>query len=220
MEYVNGGSLSSHLKKKDLSSVQRFKLAMDTVRGIRYLHEYDPPILHRDIKPDNVLVEQTWNQDSGQWLFRGKVTDFGTSRHAIISRLEEEKQKLTAKVGTPPYQAPEIIRGDQNYASSADIYSLGITFNEIYTQEEPYNDQPGLFKSPFTFFKAVVEEGIRPTIPDEMPKNYAILIKQCWSKKPGKRPNTGEIEQRLKPIMNEQIAQECSASGSKLLIDF
>jgi hypothetical protein len=220
VEYVNGGSLSSRLKKKDLSLVQRFKLAMDTVRGLRYLHEYDPPILHRDIKPDNVLVEQTWDQNSGQWLLRGKVTDFGTSRHAIISRLEEEKQKLTAKVGTPPYQAPEIIRGDQNYASSADIYSLGITFNELYTQEEPYSDRLDLFKSPFTFFKAVVEEGTRPTIPDEMPKNYATLIRQCWSKKPSKRPNTREIEHRLKPIVNEQIAQECSASGSKFLIDF
>jgi len=218
VEYVNGGSLSSHLKKKDLSLVQRFKLAMDTVRGIRYLHEYDPPILHRDIKPDNVLVEQEWDQESGQWLLRGKVTDFGTSRHAIINRLEEEKQKLTAKVGTPPYQAPEVIRGDQNYTRSADIYSLGITFNEIYTQEAPYSDRLDLFKSPFRFFKAVVEEGIRPTIPDEMPKNYAALIKKCWSRRSDKRPDIGKVEQQLKPIVEEQIAQEYSV-GKNVLLD-
>jgi len=206
VEYVGGGSLASHLKKKDLTLVQRLGLGLDTVRGVRYLHECDPPIWHRDIKPDNVLVEYTWNQTNEQWLPRGKVTDFGTARQKILNRTEKA---LTKGVGTPIYQAPEIITGSRDYSEKADIYSIGICLHEIYTQKEPYSDQPELFKSPLTFFEGIAKKGMRPTILEEMPKNYAVLIKQCWAERSSKRPNAAGVEQQLKPIVDE-IAQECS----------
>jgi hypothetical protein len=207
VEYVGGGSLASHLKKKDLSLVQRLGLGLDTVRGVKYLHEYNPPIWHRDIKPDNVLVEYAWNQSNEQWLPRGKVTDFGTARQKIFNRTE---MALTKGVGTPLYQAPEIIKGSKDYSEKADIYSIGICLCEVYTQKEPYSDQPDL-SNQFKFFKAITEKKIRPTIPEEMPKSYAVLIKQCWSERSNKRPNAAEVEQRLKPIVDE-VAQECTAN--------
>jgi len=207
VEYVGGGSLASHLKKKDLTLVQRLGLGLDTVRGLRYLHECDPPIWHRDIKPDNVLVEYTWNQSNEQWLPRGKVTDFGTARQKILNRTEKV---LTKGVGTPIYQAPEIITGSRDYSEKADIYSVGICLHEIYTQKEPYSDQPEL-SNQFKFFKAITEKKIRPTIPEEMPKSYATLIKQCWAEKPNKRPNAEGVEQQLKPIVDEE-AQECTVN--------
>jgi len=208
VEYVGGGSLASHLKKKDLTLVQRLGLGLDTVRGLRYLHECDPPIWHRDIKPDNVLVEYTWNQTNEQWLLRGKVTDFGSARQKIINRAEKT---LTKGVGTPIYQAPEIIKGSRDYSEKADVYSVGVYLCEIYTQKEPYSDQPDL-SNQFKFFKAVTEKSVRPTIPEEMPKSYAALIKQCWAEKPSKRPNAEGVEQQLKPIVDE-VAQGCTVSS-------
>ncbi len=181
-----------------------------TVQGLKYLHEYDPLILHRDIKPDNILVEYTWDQDTERWSLRGKLADFGTARQKIIDWLGQSKQRLTKGVGTPVYQAPEIMEGRQDYSKKADIYSLGVCLNEIYTQQRPYDDQPHLFEGSFTFFKAVVEEGARPTILKETPKDYAALIKKCWAERPSKRPDAAEVERRLKPIVEEQIAQECS----------
>jgi len=209
VEYVGGGSLASHLKQKDLPLIQRFGLALDTIRGLKYLHEYNPSILHRDIKPDNILVEYNWNQSNGQWLLRGKLTDFGTARQKVIDQVEK-KQKLTKGVGTPVYQAPEIMKGSQDYSEKADIYSTGICLWEIYSQEEPYSDHPEL-TTQFKLCKAIID-GIRPALPDEMPKGYAKLIKRCWSEKSDKRPDAQEIERKLNTIVDEHIAKEYNVS--------
>gem|GEM_PF-1407463 len=211
VEYVGGGSLAFHLKQKDLPLIQRFGLALDTIRGLKYLHEYNPSILHRDIKPDNILVEYNWDQSYGQWLLRGKVTDFGAARQKVIDRVEQKEQKLTKGVGTPIYQAPEIMKGSQDYSEKADIYSTGICLWEIYSQEEPYSDHSEL-STQFKLCKAVVEKGVRPTIPDEMPKSYAALIKRCWSERSNKRPNAREVEQQLNTIVDEQETQEYSVT--------
>jgi hypothetical protein len=213
VEYVGGGSLASHLKKKDLSLVQRLGLGLDTIRGLKYLHEYNPSILHRDIKPDNILVEYNWNQSNEQWLLRGKLTDFGSARQKVIDQVEKKQQKLTKGVGTPVYQAPEIMKGNQNYSEKADIYSVGICLCEIYTQQEPYSDHPEL-TTQFKLCKAIID-GVRPAIPDEMPKGYAKLIKKCWSERSDKRPNAKEVEQQLNTIVDEHIAQECSVTMSQ-----
>ena len=128
MEYVDGGSLESRLRKdwdkpfkeKLAWNKELLKWAVEAALGLQYLHHkkyYDEnedvwkdSIVHRDIKPDNMLV--TSDTDTL------KLTDFGEARAAELN------MTMTA-VGTPIYICPEIIRNDR-YDTKADSYSYGI----------------------------------------------------------------------------------------------
>eukprot|EP00668_Euglena_longa_P043689 GGOE01058164.1.p1 GENE.GGOE01058164.1~~GGOE01058164.1.p1 ORF type:complete len:1112 (-),score=260.64 GGOE01058164.1:189-3524(-) len=116
MEYVACGSLESLLKKFGKfqeSSVQRY--TRDIVRGLSYLHNNG--VLHRDVKPANVLVEQTGVC---------KLADFGTA--AMLQHNESHGADL---VGTPQYMAPEVLEGD--VSNAGDIWAVGVTCLQLVT---------------------------------------------------------------------------------------
>eukprot|EP00667_Euglena_gracilis_P001475 EG_transcript_1474 len=116
MEYVACGSLESLLKKFGKfqeSSVQRY--TRDIVRGLSYLHNNG--VLHRDVKPANVLVEHTG---------ACKLADFGTA--AMLQHNESHGADL---VGTPQYMAPEVLEGD--VSSAGDIWAVGVTCLQLLT---------------------------------------------------------------------------------------
>ena len=95
---------------------------------------------------------------------------------------------LCLQVGTPLYCAPEIFLGE-NYSESVDIYSLGVMLNEMDVQELPY----GRFR--FNRLK-VSENNLRPTIKSEC-ADFKLLVMDCWSQDPSKRPSAEEILGRL-----------------------
>ena len=119
MEYVKGESLESVLDREK---------ALDLPRGLNYIaqilkgvaHAHEAQILHRDLRPANVLVSE-----SGAL----KVADFGTSRFL-------ERSHATTVIGSPPYMAPEQFQGRAVLAS--DIYSVGVIFYQMLTGTLPY----------------------------------------------------------------------------------
>ena len=121
IEYINGGSLEDLLvenikKKKRIEEKKLWDLIIQSLSGLLYLHE-KRKIIHRDIKPDNLLL------DSEGHL---KISDFGVS--AIKSDDVDDLLKCHGTVAGPiQFMAPEMCVGD-NYDFKSDIYMLGLTF--------------------------------------------------------------------------------------------
>ncbi|XP_022964737.1 putative serine/threonine-protein kinase-like protein CCR3 [Cucurbita moschata] len=124
-EYMPNGSLHDHLHNKDNGVTvlntwkMRIKIALDAARGIEYLHNYAvPPIIHRDIKSSNILLDRN---------FTAKVSDFGFSmmRHP-------EASTENAVGGTIGYIDPEYYVSKISTAK-CDVYGLGIVLLEILT---------------------------------------------------------------------------------------
>jgi len=126
-EYFERGSLDDGLYSGDASVRAQYawqrhggKLMLDAAKGLRYLHNLEPPIIHFDIKPANVFVTAT---------FVGKLGDVG----AALSR---DGQGTKAEVITELYAAPEV-RRDEGADVSSDVYSLGVMMLEVFTGQPP-----------------------------------------------------------------------------------
>ncbi|ELP84798.1 protein serine/threonine kinase, putative [Entamoeba invadens IP1] len=166
--------LMKHKKDEEIDIKTRVKILLDASKGILYLHENG--ILHRDIKPDNILVFSLNVNDK----VNAKLTDFGSSRNV---NLLMTNMTFTKGIGTPVYMAPEVLK-QEKYTKSADVYSFGITMFECLLWEEAYPKT--LF--PFTWCIAdKVVLGIRPTAVKKLEMKYQNIIKSCWEQIPEKR---------------------------------
>lgn len=129
-EYMSNGSLYDHLHNKNdieqssniLNSWKmRIKIALDAARGIEYLHSYAvPPIIHRDIKSSNILLDANWT---------ARVSDFGLS---LMGPDSNQEYMSTRAVGTVGYIDPEYYVLNVLTAKS-DVYGLGVVLLELLT---------------------------------------------------------------------------------------
>ncbi|OQR92673.1 protein kinase [Achlya hypogyna] len=120
VEYMDLGDLRSYLGANDaqhFSWEAKAQVMQSIVHGLVYLHSFNPPVIHRDLKSRNVLLDSTKNQLS-KYLQGTKLTDFGESREI------EDDETLTNAIGTFQWMAPEII-ADNHYSVAADVYSFG-----------------------------------------------------------------------------------------------
>jgi serine/threonine protein kinase len=176
-EFMDLGSLHDVLYSANASSLTWplvVSLLRDAARGLDYLHKIKPPVIHRDVKPANLLVNHN---------FQIKVADFG------ISRVESLTQTMTA-IGTAQWMAPEIIR-NAPYSTSADVYSFGVVIWEVCTRQVPFgscNPMQVVFK---------VNAGERPPITDGIPRVLADLIERCWHEDQYQRPAFVDVVQIL-----------------------
>jgi len=211
-QFCPRGSLADLLLDESIpmSYARKLKFALDAAKGMKYLHEWNPVILHRDLKSDNLLVARDWTV---------KVGDFG------LTRFLSEKKAMT-QVGTPMWMAPEIIIG-KLYTEKADVYAFGIILWEILTRLEPYED-----KEPMQIVVEVVNEDLRPTLPPEFreapkdgsppdpkgipagtgtapPNQMALvaLMKDCWHKDPNQRPTFQVVERRLQEMFANEVKE-------------
>ncbi|XP_027343788.1 serine/threonine-protein kinase WNK8-like isoform X2 [Abrus precatorius] len=140
-ELFTSGSLRQYRRKHknvDMKAIKNW--ARQILRGLCFLHSHSPPIIHRDLKCDNIFV----NGNNGQV----KIGDLGL---AIVM------QQPTARsvIGTPEFMAPELY--EEEYNELVDIYSFGMCILEMVTCEYPY----GECKNPAQIYKKVTS-GIKP----------------------------------------------------------
>jgi len=134
MEYVDGQSLRALLKRYRFRESEAILLIRHVVAALAVAHAEG--IVHRDIKPDNLMLTTR--------LDKLKIVDLGIAKHM------GEEQSLTQTgqaVGTPAYISPEQIRGVKDIDARADIYSLGATFFQLLTRHVPYKGTGALVMS-------------------------------------------------------------------------
>jgi len=179
MEYMDKGSLSSFLQKsEDLPYSTQLQLALDVAKGMMFLHSASPPIVHRDLKSPNVLMQSSPDAP----YVTCKVSDFGLSR-SLVSGF------VSKVIDNPRWCAPEILQ-NKEYDEKADVYSFAIILWEICTRQFPFDE----FNIKWVYvLEDKIITGLRPTIPATCPQRFSALISQCWDAQPTARPSFDEI---------------------------
>lgn len=140
MEFVDGPNLQDLLAGRGpFFETEVLLLAMQVARGLQHIHA-QAGLIHRDVKPDNVLVARAPGGDPARLLNPGdvaKLIDFGLAKPA-----EEEGQGLTMTgmiMGTPNYIAPEQVACERNLTLHVDMYALGATMFHLLTGRVPFD---------------------------------------------------------------------------------
>lgn len=127
MEFVPGGTLDAFLERKvRLSPLSALKTAEQICAGLAAAHSSSPPIVHRDVKPSNVLVSSVSLNGTPQI----KIADFGLAKHVDPTSL------MTRAAGTLHYLAPEAAWG--YHSPSSDVYSTGVVLYQMLTGTFPF----------------------------------------------------------------------------------
>ncbi|CAM8940570.1 unnamed protein product [Rhodiola kirilowii] len=192
-EFLPRGSLF-HLLQRNAPKLdwrKRVQMALDIARGMNYLHHFNPPIMHRDLKSSNLLVDRNWTL---------KVGDFG------LSRLKHETY-LTTKTGrgTPQWMAPEVLRNEPSDEKS-DVYSYGVVLWEIVTQKIPWENHNSI-----QVVSAVGFMDQRLDIPKNVDPQWASIIESCWHSDPHCRPTFQELLDKLKELQRQHFVRLHSA---------
>lgn len=163
---------------------QKIKMIADVGGGMKYLHTFNPQIIHRDLKSLNLLLAKEVTNSTDVPLV--KVSDFGLAR--MKDAEGSEWDKMTKEAGTCHWMAPEVPSG--KYDEKADVFSFAMVLYEIITREIPFEDQDGREAV------GLVMNGVRPdleAIPADAPKELVKLMQGCWEHDPFDRPSFVEI---------------------------
>lgn len=200
MEYMPGGSLFDLLhSQKTLPLSMRLKIMLDIGEGVALLHSQTPPILHRDLKSENILLTE-----DGQ----AKLADFGlsTAHYAEASQTDNDSQEIRF-VGTLAWMAPEIFQSIPKYSEKSDIYAYAMVLWEIIARKSPYATAQSRDD-----IELPVTQGQREKIPNKstnpeetIPNSLKQLVNSCWFSDPKKRPTA---EQAIDKLSSCQIQIE------------
>ncbi|ELP87179.1 tyrosine kinase, putative, partial [Entamoeba invadens IP1] len=177
-QFAEYGSLqnlmNNNKKTQEINIKVKTKICLDSSKGISYLHENG--IIHRDIKPDNILV---FTLDPATNII-AKLTDFGSARNVNTMITD---MTFTKGIGTPVYMAPEVLK-QEKYTKSADVYSFSITMYECFGWSEAYNTKRFHFSWNIAEF---VVSGNRLERREEIPEEIYEMIQMCWNQNPRDR---------------------------------
>jgi len=188
MPYYNSGSAEDLLG--NCSERKAWQFLHDVSSGLACMHEHQPPIIHQDIKPANVLL------DGSSYI----ITDFGISSNVRHMLGEGGEGKSTVQ-GTRPYMPPEKFQQESIPLVASDIWALGASLYEMITGRLPFGGKGGQAQ--------LAGEEVPP-----MPANYSDdlkeIIMQCLSPIPGNRPFATDLER----FAAEHLAQLPYTTGS------
>lgn len=180
MPFIEGESLRAHMVKTGPMPVRDVvTILRDVARALAYAHERG--IVHRDIKPDNVLLA------SGSAM----VTDFGVAKAVLSAQRTPSGDRssiltqIGTTVGTPAYMAPEQIAADPDVDARADIYSFGVMAYEMLAGGPPFASL-----TPQALLAAHLSKPPRPLdeVRPGLPPRLVALVMQCLEKEREKRP--------------------------------
>lgn len=237
-ELVNGVNLENFQYQQELSQEKIVDIFIEVANGLKALHEFKKrdkdgsfrphPILHRDIKPQNIFIPIESEGPKGKQHV--KLGDLGLAKSLMGPVVEENETdeegtaadgipsksgtvKTEKLVGTPHYMAPECLRGESE-STKSDIYSLGATMYRIVADTEPFHTekkgnemvQDLAVKANFSEAPEIDRKDIHP---------YLIeLIKEMMEKDPDKRPGINAVLETLQGLIKSpMLASERSVLG-------
>lgn len=188
MEYLDGESLSSLLRRESVVSWRRTAhMVQQLLSSLSEAHAHERRIVHRDIKPANIFIMD----QHGQRDFV-KVLDFGISRS-----LEGEGADTRGPIGTPHYMAPEQWRSEP-IDGRADLYAVGCIMHEMLSGAPPFDSDRAL--SPSRQMTHLADQHLNKEVPSlatvtssEIPGSLASLVFALLHKDPTRRPESALV---------------------------
>jgi serine/threonine protein kinase len=174
-EYMANNTLGDYLSSTECDADKKIALALDIAKGLIYLHKRD--ILHRDLRPENILINE---------YGIAKLTDFGLSK-----TLDKKVGTIDERSSDIAWAAPEVLSMKAIHTQTSEVYAYGMILWFLFTRQRPFQAIPS---------EKLVEykkEGHAEKIQQGIPEDIAVLIKQCWSLDPSKRPSLNTIIEQL-----------------------
>ncbi|XP_076917791.1 serine/threonine-protein kinase PCRK1-like [Bidens hawaiensis] len=207
-EYMPNGSLANWLSPGSvapLSWPMRLKVAQDAARALAYLHQQMPsPIIFRDFKPSNILLDCQWNV---------KLSDFGFAR---LGPSEGHTHVTTRVVGTHGYGDPEYARTG-HLRTDCDVWSYGVFLYVLITGKPPISldlpkDEQHLLEwvKPFlrqSKFKLIVDPRIKGQFPLQSVKELANIAENCLLRDRNKRPKMSDVLSELNELIKDSLLE-------------
>uniref|UniRef100_A0A3Q3FBC3 Receptor-interacting serine-threonine kinase 4 n=1 Tax=Labrus bergylta TaxID=56723 RepID=A0A3Q3FBC3_9LABR len=177
MEYMETGSLETLLATEMLPWELRFRIIHETAVGMNFLHCMNPPLLHLDLKPANILLDAHYHV---------KISDFGLARWNGLSR------------------ADDIIQKDRVSDTKHDVYSFAIVIWGILTQKKPYQGENNILQIMVKVVKGVRPDlGAVPRSRPSACTGFLSLMMRCWATKPDARPSFQEITSEAEELCSK-----------------
>ncbi|CAI0389225.1 unnamed protein product [Linum tenue] len=201
-EFMTRGSLENHLFRRTipLPWVKRIKIALGAAKGLAFLHGGPEPVIYRDFKTSNILLDSEYN---------AKLSDFGLAKAGPQG---DKTHVSTRVVGTYGYAAPEYVMTG-HLTSKSDVYSFGVVLLEILTgrrsmdKKRPSGEQNLVaWARPYLADKRKLYQLVDP----RLELNYSIkavqkvsqLAHNCLGRDPKSRPTMDEVVKMLTPLLD------------------
>lgn len=161
-------------KKKTLNPTRRSIIVYGIASAMSYLHKNK--IVHRDLKPENIFLDAKYHP---------VLSDFG------LSRFCSEQMKMTVRIGTPYFMAPEMFTNDEEKVTEkVDVYAFAVTLLSFFTTDYKFK---GSQPTSINQLVGSILKGKRYKIPKYAPEYYEKLINRCWENDPQDRPSFDDI---------------------------
>ncbi|XP_020105209.1 serine/threonine-protein kinase RIPK-like [Ananas comosus] len=202
-EFLARGSLENHLFKRFFASLPwstRLKIAVGAAKGLAFLHESEKPVIYRDFKASNILLDSD---------YKAKLSDFGLAKDGPEG---DDTHVSTRVMGTQGYAAPEYILTGHLTAKS-DVYSFGVVLLELLTgrrsvdKSRPTREQnlvewarPCLNDA--RRLARVLDPGLDGQYSARGAQRAAAIAYQCLSQNPKSRPHMSAVVDALEPLLD------------------
>ncbi|CAL4914228.1 unnamed protein product [Urochloa decumbens] len=220
-EYMPGGTLRDSLSGKSglhLDWKKRLRVALGAARGLAYLHELaDPPIIHRDVKSSNILMDEH---------LTAKVADFGLSK--LVS--DSERGHVSTQVkGTLGYLDPEYYMSQQ-LTDKSDVYSFGVVMLELIVAKQPIEKGKYVVREAKRLFDASDAEfcGLRDMVDARIMNTnhlaafakFVQLALRCVDEVATARPSMSEVVKEIEVMLQSEGLSSSSTSASTSATEF
>jgi tetratricopeptide (TPR) repeat protein len=182
-EFMPNGSLHHllHKSKVPLTGSDQTRMAMHVSEGLEYLHGRTPPVVHRDVKSLNVVLDFEYN---------AKLCDFGLTQSMDKTHIS---LKDGGNGGSPRYMAPECYDSKGRITEKVDVWALGCILIEVFGGPLPYDDCTNIQQ----IVAKVLIEKVSPHIPSGLPKGLRAIVEECFQFDPKLRTTTQDICSRM-----------------------
>lgn len=221
-EYMSAGTLRDSLAGKSglhLDWKKRLRVALGAARGLAYLHELaDPPIIHRDVKSSNILMDEH---------LTAKVADFGLSK--LVS--DSERGHVSTQVkGTLGYLDPEYYMSQQ-LTEKSDVYSFGVVMLELIIARQPIERGKYIVREAKRVFDPTDPEfcGLRAMIDPRIMNTtnhlaaftkFVQLALRCAEEGAAARPSMSDVVKEIEMMLQSEGLSSASTSASTSATDF
>nr|XP_057937907.1 receptor-interacting serine/threonine-protein kinase 2-like isoform X2 [Doryrhamphus excisus] len=201
-EFMSNGSLDQLLHEKEVYPVLgwplRLRILYEIALGVNFLHNMNPPLLHHDLKTQNILLDSE---------FHVKIADFGLSKWRQLSVSKGSGSKPSEIGGTVIYMPPEEYEHSKSHRADVkhDMYSYAIIMWEVLSRQIPYEEVTNPMKIMFNVLRGMRPDTSLASLSDQIPgRDTLVGLMTCgWATNPDERPSFLKCLMELEPMVRK-----------------